>query len=171
MNDMIPPQESLDMDALYAAYGRAIYLFFQQHVGNPQDAEDLTATTFSKALSSLSRYREQGRLTAWIFSIARHTLQDAQRRQRPQVDLALVAPALADPAALLLRFFGELDIGEIAARMGRSAGAIKMLIQRALARLRDQYRQAEQAMSLMVLACGVYPQLQLAIQPAVLRLR
>src|SRR5262245_44657852 len=97
----------IDFDALYAAYGPAIYHFFLQKVGNAQDAEDLTATTFSKALGSLGRYREQGRLTAWIFGIARHTLQDARRTERPQLDLALVAAALADPApppeALALR--------------------------------------------------------------------
>jgi hypothetical protein len=68
--------------------------------------------------------------------------------------------------ALLLRFCGELGIGEIAARMGRSAGAIKMLIHRAVARLRERYRQAEQAAAqiamLMAVAGGAGTQLQLA---------
>jgi hypothetical protein len=37
--------------------------------------------------------------------------------------------------------------------MGRSAGAIKMLIHRALARLRERYRQAEQATARLFERC------------------
>ena len=57
---------------------------------------------------------------------------------------ALLADLPADQrAALVLRFFGDLSIGEIAALMGRSAGAIKMLIYRGMTTLRQRYRQAE----------------------------
>jgi RNA polymerase sigma-70 factor, ECF subfamily len=196
MDDKSTTGESLDFDALYAAYRSAVYRFFFQQLGDAQEAEDLTATTFSKALASRNRYREQGRLTAWLFGIARHTLLDARRRARPRIDLARVATALADPApspearalqseqarqlhellqylpadqqeALILRFFGDLGIGEIAARMGRSTGAIKMLIYRAMAQLRERYRQAEQAAAHIVLGCSVPAWLQYALQPVV----
>src|SRR6266545_2600942 len=80
--------DPLDFAALYQQCAPPVYRFFYQHVGNPQDAEELTATTFSKALASLSRYQEQGRGAAWIFSIARHTLQDERRRRRAHVDIA-----------------------------------------------------------------------------------
>ena len=159
----------------------------------------ISYTSLSKALISRDRYHEQGRLPAWLFSIARHSLLNEQRRRQSRIEIALVAPDLADPApppeaqvlrceqarqlhdllqqlpadqqqALILRFFGELDIGEIAARMGRSAGAIKMLIHHAIARLRDRYRQTEQTaaqiVALMALTYG-QPRLQYALQPAI----
>ncbi len=46
--------------------------------------------------------------------------------------------------ALTLRYFGALHIAEIATVLGRSEGAVKLLIHRALTTLRDQYRQEEQ---------------------------
>src|SRR6476661_5814875 len=82
MDDEAMPLAPLDIAALYTQYGPSVYNFFYQHTGNAQDAEDLTATTFSKALTSRDRYHEQGRLPAWLFSIARHSLLDEQRRRR-----------------------------------------------------------------------------------------
>jgi len=190
----------LDFAVLYQQYAAPLYLFFYQQVGNPQDAEDLTAATFSRALISLGRYQEQGRLAAWLFSIARHTLQDERRRRRPHTNIEHVAALVADPgpqpetqaieseqarllqdlvlqlpadqqAALTLRFFGELSIGEIARLMGRSAGAIKMLIHRAIGRLREQCRAAEHVAAPISLACLGFPQLQYAPRPAFLPIR
>ena len=77
---------------LYRRYAPPVYRYLCQQVGNPQDAEDLTATTFRKALASLGRYREQGSFAAWLFSIARHTLRDYQRRRRPEVDVGEEEP-------------------------------------------------------------------------------
>lgn len=199
MDHEIAPQEPFDFAALYANYLPVVYHFFYRRVGNAQDAEDLTATTFSRALASAGRYREQGQLAAWLFSIARHTLQDEQRRRRARVEFATIEATLVDSAllpeeqalqaelacqmhdmlrqlppdqrvALLLRFFGELDIGEIAAHMDRSAGSVKMLIYRAVARLRERYRQAEQAL-FMLLVCAGQPRLQYALQPVPCRTR
>jgi RNA polymerase sigma-70 factor, ECF subfamily len=159
--------------AIYRRYAPALYAFFYRQVGDVHEAEDLTATTFGRLLASLGRYREQGRFEAWLFGVARHVLQNERRYRRVDVDLALVAPQLADPApppeawalrseearmlhalvadlptdqreALILRFFGDLSIAEIAAIMGRSAGAIKMLLHRGMTTLRARYRQAEQ---------------------------
>jgi RNA polymerase sigma-70 factor (ECF subfamily) len=156
---------------LYQRYQPLLYQFFYQQLGNSHDAEDMAATTLAKALGSLDRYQEQGRFAAWLFSIARHTLQDARRRKRPQVNLDLLAPTLADPAlspealivrdeqartlrrllrrlpddqrlAILLRFFDDHSTDEAAALLGRSAGAIKMLVHRAITSLREQWEAA-----------------------------
>jgi RNA polymerase sigma-70 factor, ECF subfamily len=199
MDHETPAPEPLDLAALYSAYGPAVYRFFHQRIGHAQDAEDLTAATFSKALASLHRYQEQGRQAAWLFSIARYTLLDEQRRRRVRHAQTVIEPALADPQplpeaqvlqaeqaqllydllgqlpvdqreALFMRFFGEIEIGEIAGRMGRSAGAIKMLIQRALARLRERYRQAEQAAASLfkhTVLLGPAPRYAYVLQPAI----
>ena len=160
--------------ALYREYVTPVYRYLYQQVGNPHDAEDLTATTFSKALATLGRYEEQGSFAAWLFSIARHTLRDYQRRRRPQVPMEEVAGTLVDPApppeaqvlqaeqartlhrliqqlppdqreALELRVFGELRTAEVATVLGRSEGAVKMLVHRAVTRLRDAYNRGEPA--------------------------
>ncbi len=158
---------------LYRAYVTPVYRYLYQQTGNAQDAEDLTATTFSKALDSLDRYEDQGRFAAWLFSIARHTLRDYQRRRRLHLDVDQFAPTLADPApppeaqllrgerdrelhrllgqlpseqreALTLRFFGELSTRDVAGVLGRSEGAVKMLVLRAMDKLRDHYRREDQ---------------------------
>lgn len=163
-------EDRVQFDALYRAYVVRVYRYLYRQVANREDAEDLTATTFSKALASFDRYRDQGSLAAWLFSIAHHTLLDHQRRRRLHTDLDAVAPTLVDSVplpeehvlradqaatlhqliqklppdqreALTLRFSGELRTAEIAAVLGRSEGAIKMLVHRAIVALRDVYCQ------------------------------
>lgn len=198
-----PPDRLADpavFAAIYQQYALELYRFFYHHTGSAHDAEDLTATTFSRALVSLERYEEQGRFAAWLFAIARHTLRDAQRRQRPQFNVDLLAPVLVDPdplpealiiadeqahdlrqrlgqlppdqrAALVLRFFGDMSISEIANVLGRSIGSVKMLVHRGLNRLRDQYREATEATASLlcaldlVMACLVGQASRPALQP------
>ena len=82
-----------DFATIYRQYVTPVYRYLYLQVGNPHDAEDLTATTFSRALTTIHRYEEQGNFAAWLFSIARHTLRDYQRRQRPRVAVDAMAAA------------------------------------------------------------------------------
>jgi len=156
----------------YTAHVLPLYRYFYQHTGNAADAEDLTATTISKALASLRSYAGRASVAAWLFGIARHTLHDFQRRRGNTVAFTDATMSLADqtplpeqqvmareqrddllahiralPAnqreALTLRYFGALRIAEIAIVLDRSEGAVKLLIHRALTTLRDLYRQEE----------------------------
>ena len=158
--------------ASYTAHVLPLYRYFYQHTGNATDAEDLTATTISKALANLRSYAGRASVAAWLFGIARHTLHDFQRQRGNTVALTDAAMSLADrtplpeqqvmmreqqddlhmhiralPAnqreALTLRYFGTLPIAEIAVVLDRSEGAVKLLIHRALTTLRDLYRQEE----------------------------
>ncbi len=171
-----PPAEGLTPAAFaasYRTYAVPLYRYFYQHIGNAADAEDLTATTISKALAGLASYAGRAPLAAWLFGIARHTLHDFQRHRGTSVPLADADASLADatplpeqsvvaqerwgdlharirrlPAnqreALTLRYFGALPIAEIALVLDRSDGAVKLLIHRALTTLRAQYRQEDQ---------------------------
>jgi RNA polymerase sigma-70 factor, ECF subfamily len=128
-----------------------------------QDAEDLTATTFSTALCHFAQYQpEAGSLPAWLFGVAHNCLRQ-HRRSRPwveQLPLELLDPqplpewqllsaeravalhhAIKElPAdqrdALALRFFAGLRTSDVAAVLGKSDGAIKMLVHRAVVALR-----------------------------------
>lgn len=76
-----------------------LYRYFVYQIGNVHDAEDLMATTVSKALASITRFDPaSGTFTAWLFGIARHTLRDFQCRQRHVSDIAMMSAPLIDSA-------------------------------------------------------------------------
>jgi RNA polymerase sigma-70 factor, ECF subfamily len=166
-------QDRAAFGPLYRRYVMPVYRYHARQAASAQDAEDLTAATFDKALASLDRYREQGMFAAWLFSIARHTLRDYQRRSRPHVDIDLIAEPWATttdepeaevlrgerlrllgqrlrrlPAdqqeAVALRFFAELGVAATARTLGRSEGAVRMLVHRAITTLRRDYAEEEQ---------------------------
>jgi len=56
--------------------------FFWRSTGNRQDAEDLTAQTIERVFRAAPRYREQGSLGGWIFTIAHNRLRSFRRWQR-----------------------------------------------------------------------------------------
>ena len=118
-----------------------------------------------KALRSIPRYQDTGRpFTAWLYQISVNTINDRYRASRPTVDLdemydlASAGPGLEDTAlqraeireiwtavealpgpqrtALVLKFQEDMKISDIAAAMGKSEGAIKLLIHRGVTKLR-----------------------------------
>ena len=151
--------------ALYARYVDAVYGYCYRNLGGREAAEDATAQIFAAALAALPRYREGGSFTAWLFAIARNAVVDAHRRRRPDVPLAdavdrpssdpgpedeavagearasvrslVEGLPLAQRQVLELRLAG-LTGHEIAAAMGRSHLAVKMLQFRAIARIRER---------------------------------
>ena len=158
--------------ALYDRYFSQIYRFVFSRLRDQTAAEDVTSEVFMKALRSLPRYQDTGRpFTAWLYQIAVNTVNDRYRASRPTVDLdemydlAAAGPALEDAAvqraelrqiwsvveglpaqqrtALTLKFQEDLKISDIAAVMGKSEGAVKLLIHRGVTRLRTVMKKAE----------------------------
>lgn len=154
---------------LYVQHVDLVYRYFYHQVRHRQEAEDLTATTFSKAIASIDHYQpDRSTFAAWLFGVAHRTLADYLRKahglQLPTTEAdadnpeRLVATAeqaeivrgrlqlLPDDqrAALILRFFGELSVRDASAVMGKSDAAIKMLVHRGLCRLRTWYETEEQ---------------------------
>ena len=149
---------------LYARYLDPVYRYCYRRLGTREAAEDATSTVFAKALASLPAYRD-GSFGGWLFAIAHNVVADDHRRaaRRPERPLDLAGdPTTADPSpedlavaadegrrirALLaelppdqrhvveLRLAG-LTGAEIAAALGRSVPAVKMLQLRAMTRLR-----------------------------------
>jgi RNA polymerase sigma-70 factor (ECF subfamily) len=156
-----------EFGAIYCRYEPAVYSFFYHQVANIEDAEDLTATTFGKALASFDRYQDsRGTIAAWLFGIARNCLVDHFRGRHAVESLASDLPdqaaaldtvlLAAERAAtihlaikqlprdqrevLVLRFYAELRTSDVAAVLGKSEGAVKMLVHRAVMALRDRSR-------------------------------
>jgi RNA polymerase sigma-70 factor (ECF subfamily) len=69
---------------LYERYVDRVYSYIYHRVGNVQDAEDLTARTFYRALDKLDTYEDRGLpFSAWLFRIA-HNLTANWHRDHSQ---------------------------------------------------------------------------------------
>lgn len=70
-----------------------IFHYVRRFAAHDDEAADLTARTFERALTKLSSYRggREG-FAAWLFRIARSQAIDATRRRRPLHPLELVRP-------------------------------------------------------------------------------
>jgi len=150
---------------LYDLYVRRVYAFCALGGRSREEAEDLTAQTFERALRAIDRYEERGvPFSAWLLRIAAHVVADRARRAAPLDD----APPLDDDdgaadgapdwteewelatwlrghlatlpedqrRVVWLRYYEDRSFGDVAARMDRSENAVKQLLRRALATVR-----------------------------------
>jgi RNA polymerase sigma-70 factor (ECF subfamily) len=146
---------------LYQLNLRKIYSYIFYKVGAASDAEDLTEQTFLKAWEAIGRFRDQGLpFSAWLYRLAHNTVIDFHRtsheaapldeiedRQdgRPgpdeaaavRLDIDALRQALKrltpeQQQVVILRFVHGLDHSEVAAIMGKNAGAVRGLQHRAL---------------------------------------
>lgn len=155
-------------DRLYRRYVTSVYRYCFGQTGAQVEAEELTAQIFLAALEGIHRYRGRGSFAAWLFGIARRKCADYQRSQYRYKEEALeMAAPLPHPGvapdmtihrrrilgcllqaleqispdrreALLLRFWGGLSVRETAVTMRRTQGAVKMLVSRAIADLKER---------------------------------
>ena len=154
-------------DTLYRRYVTRVYRYCYAQTGNQQDAEDCTSQCFLAALEQIGRFRGQGSFAAWLFSIARRRCLDLHRqrgRRREDgpvpemVDEAQVEPATYSfqrqllgcmqrrmrtmtaerKEVLRLRFWAGLNTKETAKVLGKGQSAVKMLLSRAVAELRER---------------------------------
>lgn len=83
---------------LYDRYALPIYRFCYRKVGDVDLANDLTSQVFVKAIEKIDRYRERpgASFKSWLFTIARNTVTDTWRRQRPAADVETLIEVLED---------------------------------------------------------------------------
>lgn len=157
----------LRIGELYDECAQFIYRYLLARTGRADIAEDLTSQTFVAAMQALASYRGTGTPRAWLVGIARRKWIDLQRQrahERPlrnltnvvepesqspyeivvgRLELARVIEALSwltpdRREAVALRIFASLTAREAGKVMGKSEGAVKMLVHRGLRDLRDQ---------------------------------
>jgi len=148
---------------LYQRYVAPVYNYCYLRLGSREAAEDAASETFLRALAGLPDF-QGGTVAAWLFRIAHNIIVDLYRKRRPQQPLT-EADDLPDPApsaehtllerdelarvqaainrlpddqrsVLELQFAGWSG-KQIAAVLGRSHGAVRMLHLRAVERLRQ----------------------------------
>jgi RNA polymerase sigma-70 factor (ECF subfamily) len=65
---------------LYQRHVTAIYRYVYYRVGNAEDAEDLTAKVFARALKHVHNYNDRGLpFTAWLYRIAHNVVANFHR--------------------------------------------------------------------------------------------
>jgi len=154
-----------DFAPLYDFYFERIYRYFAFKVGRTH-AEDLTQLTFMKALNGLSSYREESLFSTWLFQIAKRVLLDENRRlrRRPketeldiiqtelsgghaertaiQLDLLSALQQLPETEReiIMLRFFADCTLVEVAQILEMGESAVKNRLYRALEKLKGKLR-------------------------------
>jgi RNA polymerase sigma-70 factor (ECF subfamily) len=152
---------------LYERYLESIYRYIRTRVAEDRTAEDLTETVFLRAYESLSRYKEKGlRFSAFLYQIARNLLVDHYRQKEEELplesaDQISVSPSRIDDIIVIqdqvdrlrvglealpeeyreiirLRVLLELSTTECAQWTGRSEGAVRVLLHRAMKALKRQ---------------------------------
>lgn len=150
---------------LYQRYLPMMYAYVRARVYDDHDAEDLTEQVFLRAFQALSRYRPRGwPYSAYLYRIARRLVIDHMRRGRRQASMELPdEPAAEGPSVdeilignddrrrvraalerlpadyqevIRLRLLLALPTATAAAWLGRSEGAVRVLLYRALQALR-----------------------------------
>ncbi|HVS52677.1 MAG TPA: RNA polymerase sigma factor SigZ [Opitutaceae bacterium] len=153
----------IEFDTTVAEFAAKLRAFLRRRVRDDATADDLAQETMLKVFRSRETLRDGQRLEAWLYRIARTTLIDYYRRQRPgaelPADLAAEAPEPIDdvtaamtrslkifleelPAAyrepVRLAEFEGLPLAKIALRLGLSLTAVKSRVRRGRAMLKKK---------------------------------
>lgn len=158
-------------EKLYDRYFDSIYSYVYYHCGSREQAEDITAATFQKGLEDLPNFQWRGvPYSAWLYRVAGNMLS-RDRRRPAWLELKEAGPAGDEShepdelvvrmdesgrlheairalppdqrQAILLRFFAGMRNKEVGKVMNRSEGAVKLLVFRAVNRLREQLAEQE----------------------------
>ncbi len=150
---------------LYDMYVDRVYKHLYYRVGNIADAEDLTQQVFLKAWQAIGRYKKTASpFLAWLMTISHNLVVDYYRTKKDKAyleaevtanDLASSPEGIAEARyvqqqlrrvilqlpgeqqqVVLLRFIEGFRYAEIAAVLGKSEGAIRVILHRALVKLR-----------------------------------
>jgi RNA polymerase sigma-70 factor (ECF subfamily) len=91
---------------VYENYFTLVYAYVARRVRNRDEAEDLTAEVFRKALASLPRFKWRGApFAAWLFRIASNIIADRAKRvakevnSEPSLTVGLLPRAASDLAS------------------------------------------------------------------------
>lgn len=157
---------------LYERYLPQVFRYVYCRIRDVREAEDLTETVFLRVWESLSRF-QIGRISfcSWLFRVARNLLIDRYRTWKdvqPLADESIQFDASTSPEermiaqqrrerifsamaclkqdyqdVLTLRFLSGLNHGEVAAILGKSEAAVRVLQHRALQTLMRIMRKKE----------------------------
>ncbi len=155
----------MDMDGIYQAYFKDVYLYMCGLSGNESIAEEIAQETFAKALKSLDSFDGRKDIRAWLFTIAKNTYFTYCKRKKifndntspeemPDASSRVVERMIDQEMAFqvhqylhqmkepykevfLLRVFGELPFEKIGLLFGKSASWARVTYYRAKVQIQD----------------------------------
>lgn len=142
----------------YSKYYRLAY----SYVGNEQDALDVVQESAYKAIRDCAKVREPGYLSTWIYRIVTNTAIDVLRGRKwesagleglaevPHEDTYRVGGPMelldsleeGERTILILRYFEEMKLEEIARTLSMNLNTVKARLYRALRKLRLEMEEA-----------------------------
>jgi RNA polymerase sigma-70 factor, ECF subfamily len=158
-------REAFEM--IIRTHSRTLFAIAYAILQGREEAEDVVQDALVKAWKTRWRVRDPEKFPAWLATIARHRARDIFRRRRTvplstideviepssaaelngseldqQLRLALATLPELHRAALMLRYFEEMDYRSIENILGLSNGALRGILGRALASMRKELRPA-----------------------------
>ncbi len=79
-------------DQLFKRYGRRILTYVYRYTGQYQRAEELTQEVFLKAFKHIDSYREKGKFSAWLYTIAGNIVKNELRSRKTAFLVSMDAP-------------------------------------------------------------------------------
>jgi len=149
-------------EKIYTDFHDKVMGYIRARITRRAEAEDLCSDVFEKVYTRIDQYdASKSSLSTWIFTITRNTVIDHFRRTKPTEELdenlsddteldegLLQTESLEELAAALrqlpqeltdlivLRYYDNRPLTEVADMMGLSYGAVKLRHQKALVMLR-----------------------------------
>ena len=152
-----------EKEQIYTEYRKKVISYIRSHVYNSSDVEDLCEDVFIKAFSASDSYKSsKASIGTWLYSITKNTVIDYYRRTRQIEEIPeelsddssteneiLNADMLEELAVALeklpseltdivvLHYYDNMTLTEIAATLKLSYGMVKIRHNKALALLRS----------------------------------
>lgn len=153
----------LQKEELYREYYGKVYGYVLSKINNTHDAEDIAADVFLKVYEKLDTFDEnKASLSTWIYTVTRNTLTDRFRTRKTFVEIpetladnaspedeicnSMMLEALAaalekleerERDIIIMHYYSEKTLKEIAVKMGISYAYVKVLHNKALGKLKD----------------------------------
>lgn len=153
---------AINWETVYKQYEPKVRAYIQSRVGNPDDVNDICSDVFFSIISKKEQFSgEQKAISSWIYMITKHTVAGFYRSHRISEEipegmaddtdieditmnaenLELLADGLEQldqklRDIIILHYYGEKKLKDIATAMGMSYSNIKILHKKALDKLR-----------------------------------
>ena len=155
--------EAIDWEAVYKDYEKKVRAYIRSRVGNPEDIDDLCSEVFFSVMKARETFSGEPRaISSWIYMITKRTVAMFYRKFRivdeiPEemsdgrdIESEVLSREALDNLAdalekldrrlrdiIILHYYGEKTLKEIAASMNMSYPNMKILHKKALDQLRE----------------------------------
>lgn len=161
-----------DIEAVYRAYFRDIYLYLLSLTRDEKLSEDLTSETFLKAMKNIGSFRGDTDIRVWLCQIGKNSYFSYLRKNRGTISIETgpelpsgmdleqrisdrdssvrihrILHRMEEPykEVFTLRFFGELGFRDIAALFGKSENWACVTYHRARKKIRERMEEKNDA--------------------------